>query len=107
MSSISENLKYEKNHYTRVLTKQFLLGIEYFGKIGGTRNSAIPASIKSDFDKAFLYVADVNESAKITEGQEEVTFKVNIPAGKYDLEAKLIDKDKRNYPVYYLYIEKL
>lgn len=67
----------------------------------------MPANEKSDFEQAFLYVADVQKSAMIMEGQDEVTFKVHLPAGKYDLEAQLIDKDKRVYPAYYLYIEKM
>jgi len=67
----------------------------------------MPAGEKSDFEQAFLYVADVQKSAKIEEGQDEVTFKVNLSAGKYDLEAQLIDKYKRVYPAYYLYIEKM
>ena len=39
--------------------------------------------------------------------QEEVTFKAYISAGKYDMEAQLIDKDDRVYPAYYIYIERL
>jgi len=66
-----------------------------------------PASIKSDFREAFLFVANVNESMNIEEGQEEVTFRVHIPAGKYDMEAQLIDEAKRVHPAYYVYIEKL
>ena len=36
-----------------------------------------------------------------------VTLTANIPAGKYDMEAQLIDKDKRVYPALHVYIEKL
>ena len=67
----------------------------------------MPAGEKSDFEQVFLYVADVQKTARIEEGQEEVTFKVNISAGKYDMEAQLIDKEMRVYPAYYVYIEKL
>lgn len=67
----------------------------------------MPASVKSDFVEAYLYVANLEGKRKIQSGQAEVTFKGNIPAGKYDVEAQLIDKDGRVYPAYYLYVEKL
>jgi len=66
-----------------------------------------PASVKSDFTGASLYMANVDKNVKIEEGQEEVTFKVKIPAGKYDMEAHLIDEANRVHPAYYVYIEKL
>jgi arylsulfatase A-like enzyme len=66
-----------------------------------------PASVKNDFKEAYLYVANLEKTSPIEEGQEEVTFKGKISAGKYDLEAQLIDADKRVYPAYYIYIEKL
>lgn len=65
-----------------------------------------PASVKNDFVEASMYVAGITKSAKIKEGQEEVTFEVKIPEGKFDLETELIDKDKRVHPAYYVYIEK-
>ena len=68
---------------------------------------AMPASVKSDFTSAYLYVANIAKSAKIEEGQDEVTFKGTVPAGKYDMEAQLIDSEGRVYPAYYVYIEKL
>ena len=67
----------------------------------------LPASIKSDFTQAYLYVANVAETAKIEPGQSEVTFTATISAGKYDMEAQLIDKANRVHPAYYLYIERL
>lgn len=67
----------------------------------------MPASVKSDFTEAYLYVADVEESAKIGKGQKEVSFTAKISAGKYDMEAQLIDKDNRVHPAYYVYVEKL
>ena len=67
----------------------------------------MPASVKSDFVKAHLYVANLEENAKIEATQEEVTFTGNVPAGKYDMEAHLIDKDGRVYPAYYIYVEKI
>jgi hypothetical protein len=66
-----------------------------------------PASTKTDFSQAYLYVANLQGSQDIEAGQEEVTFTGYVPAGKYDMEAQLIDKDGRVYPPYYLYIEKL
>ncbi|MCM4154023.1 arylsulfatase [Arenibacter sp. N53] len=68
---------------------------------------AMPASVKNDFEKAYLYVADVDQTAKIEKGQKEVSFTAKIPAGKYDMEAQLIDRDGRVHPAYYVYIEKL
>ncbi len=67
----------------------------------------LPASEKSDFEKVYIYVADLNKTVDIEEGQKEVSITARIPAGKYDMEAQLIDKDGRVYPAYYLYIEKL
>jgi hypothetical protein len=66
-----------------------------------------PASTKADFTEASLYVANFDKTLKIGEGQEEVTFKAFIPAGKYDMEARLIDEVNRIHPAYYVYIEKL
>jgi hypothetical protein len=67
----------------------------------------MPASIKDDFEKAYLYVADLEQTVKIEKGQKEVSFTAKISAGKYDMEAQLIDKDDRVHPAYYVYIEKL
>jgi len=67
----------------------------------------MPASVKSDFESVYLYVADIQKEARIEANQEEVTFTGKVPAGKYDMEAQLIDKDGRIYPAYYVYIEKL
>jgi arylsulfatase A-like enzyme len=69
--------------------------------------SVMPASEKADFEQAYLYVANVTETVDIATGQEEVTIKARIPAGKYDMEAQLIDSEERIYPAYYIYIEKL
>ncbi|PZX53061.1 arylsulfatase A-like enzyme [Algoriphagus ratkowskyi] len=66
-----------------------------------------PASVKDDFKEAYLYVANLEKSESIQKDQEEVTFTGQISAGKYDMEAQLIDADKRVYPAYYIYIEKL
>lgn len=66
-----------------------------------------PAGIKTDFKEAFLYVANISKTLEIKEGQDEVVFKGKIPAGKYDMEAQLIDELGRLYPAYYVYIEKV
>ncbi|MFC5049200.1 arylsulfatase [Rubritalea spongiae] len=65
------------------------------------------ASTKSDFTEAYLYVAGIEGKKKISADQDEVTFEGRVAAGKYDMEAQLIDKDGRVYPAYYVYIEKL
>ncbi len=67
----------------------------------------MPASVKSDFDQAYIYVANLEKTATIAPGEKEVSFMAKISAGKYDMEAQLIDKDGRVYPSYYVYIEKL
>ncbi|MEQ8556523.1 MAG: arylsulfatase [Cyclobacteriaceae bacterium] len=67
----------------------------------------MPASEKSDFESAYLYVANVDGKAKIEAGQEEVTFTERVPAGKYDMEAQLIDSEGKVHPAYYVYVEKL
>ena len=66
-----------------------------------------PASVKNDFTEAYLYLAQISETIKIEKEQDEVTFKGFVPAGKYDMEAQLIDKEKRVHPAYYVYIENL
>jgi hypothetical protein len=68
---------------------------------------AMPASVKTDFVQAYLYVADLSMSADIVNGQKEVSFTARISAGKYDMEAQLIDQDGRVHPAYYVYVEKL
>ena len=69
--------------------------------------STMPASIKIDFAQAYIYVANLEKTATIKPGEKEVNFTAKISAGKYDMEAQLIDKDGRVYPSYYVYIEKL
>ena len=69
--------------------------------------SPAPASTKSDFKEAFLYVGKHRKSTEIEAGQQEVTFTVDVSRGKYNVEAQLIDELGRVYPAYYLYIEKL
>ena len=67
----------------------------------------MPASVKSDFEQAYLYVAGLEGKEEIKSEQAEVTFTGKVPAGKYDMEAQLIDKEGRVFPAYYIYIEKL
>lgn len=66
-----------------------------------------PAGVKDDFTEAYLYVAGIQGSKKIQPGQAEVNFTGFVPAGKYDMEAQLIDAAGILHPSYYLYIEKL
>ncbi|WP_406683255.1 arylsulfatase [Seonamhaeicola sp. MEBiC1930] len=65
-----------------------------------------PASEKSDFKEAYLFLASISKSQEIKAGQDEVTFKGKLAAGKYDMEAELIDEAGRRHPAYYVYIEK-
>ena len=67
----------------------------------------MPESSNVDFTKAFLYIADFKETIKINKGEEEVVFEMKLAAGKFDMEARLIDKEGRIYPSYIVYIEKL
>ncbi|WP_227805725.1 hypothetical protein [Algibacter lectus] len=66
-----------------------------------------PAGEKSDFKEAFLYVANISKTLDIKADQDEVTFTGKIPAGKYDMEAQLIDELGRVHPAYYVYVEKI
>ncbi|MEN8118389.1 MAG: arylsulfatase [Bacteroidota bacterium] len=66
-----------------------------------------PASEKSDFSSAYLYVGKHHLTRKIKGDEEEITFKVDMAEGKYNIEAQLIDELGRVHPAYYLYIEKL
>ncbi len=67
----------------------------------------MPASNNLGFKEAYLYVADFEKSAEIKNNDEEINFTMRLPKGKFDLEARLFDKEGKAYPVYYLYIEKL
>jgi hypothetical protein len=69
--------------------------------------SAMPASNNVGFKEAILSIAHVHETLEIGEGDEEVTFHMKLPEGKYDLEARLLDAAGRMYPAYFVYIEKL
>ncbi|MGQ1784578.1 MULTISPECIES: arylsulfatase [unclassified Saccharicrinis] len=69
--------------------------------------AVMPASTKNDFVEAYLYVANLTKTLKIENGQAEVSVTGRIPAGKYDMEAQLIDKQGRVHPAYYIYIERL
>jgi len=66
-----------------------------------------PAGVKNDFTQARLYVGSYTKEMDIKEGQDEVTFKVKMPTGKFDLEAQLLDSNNLVHPAYYVYIEKL
>lgn len=68
--------------------------------------SAMPASVKNDFAKAYLSVADF-QNTKVITNENEIVFQTYLSAGKYDLEAELIDEENKVYPAYYLYIEKM
>ena len=63
--------------------------------------------MKDDFIKAWLYLADLNQRKDIEAGQDEVVFEAELPAGRFDMQAELIDSQNRSHPAYYVYIEKL
>lgn len=67
----------------------------------------MPAAVKTNFKKGYLYVADFKAEKLIKKGDEEVVFKMKLPKGKFDLEASLFDSEDRVFPAYYLYIEKI
>lgn len=69
--------------------------------------SAMPESRQVDFREAFLYIAGFKKTLEIGAGDEEVTFNLELPGGKFDMEARLIDTEGRVYPSYFVYIEKL
>ncbi len=68
---------------------------------------AMPASKNVGFEKASLYIGNFSKTAPVTEALEEVNFTMKLPAGKFDMEARLIDQEGRIYPSYFVYIEKL
>lgn len=72
-------------------------------EIQGTR----PASVKSDFMEASLYIGPIRKKLPIEANSSEVIFEGTIPEGKYDMIAELIDQTGKTYPAYYIYIEKL
>jgi arylsulfatase A-like enzyme len=65
----------------------------------------MPASKQVAFKEANLYVAGISTSKPIDRNAEEVTFEVEIPKGKYDMEALLLDEGNHIYPSYYTYVE--
>jgi len=68
---------------------------------------AMPESNNVGFSEAYLYIADFKKIAQITEQMEEVSFTMYLPEGKFDMEARLIDKTGHVYPSYFVYIEQL
>ena len=66
-----------------------------------------PASVKSDFKDAFLYLGPIRKKLPIEANSSEVIFEGTIPEGKYDMIAELIDQTEKTYPAYYIYIERL
>lgn len=69
--------------------------------------SAMPESRNVGIEKGFLYIADFSKTAEIAGDDKELTFRMKLPEGKFDMEAQLIDKEGRVYPSYFVYIEKL
>ncbi|MFA6677414.1 MAG: arylsulfatase [Bacteroidales bacterium] len=70
----------------------------------------LPESNDVGMTSAELYVAQVKGIKKVpenNEGGQGIIFEANIPAGYYDMEAFFNDKEGRQYPAYYIYIEKI
>ena len=67
----------------------------------------MPASKPVDFRSAWLYIADFSDTQEITADSEEVTFTMDLPEGRFDMEALLLDEQGVTYPSYYVYIEKI
>jgi hypothetical protein len=65
----------------------------------------MPAGEKSDFTGAYLSIADFNRTVTIDPNAEEINFSMHLEPGKYDMEARLLDSQNRNYPSYFVYIE--
>ncbi len=70
-------------------------------------DSVAPASTKDDFVKATMYVAGQGKESEIKADDKEITFKLKVSEGKYDLYANLVDQAGIVFPAYYVYIEKL
>lgn len=66
-----------------------------------------PASVKNDFTKASLYIANFHKTLDVSQNDKEISFTVSLPTGKYDMIAELKDSVGRSFPAYYVYIEKL
>lgn len=69
--------------------------------------NSMPASQDVGFVEASLRIAGFNEAIMLDEDSHEQTFSMHLPEGKYDMEAILKDKEGRNHPAYFVYIEKV
>lgn len=67
---------------------------------------AMPASQNVGFKEAYLGIADYSKLAPIPEDAAQVSFKMSLPEGKFDMEANLVDEKGTIYPSYYVYIER-
>jgi hypothetical protein len=67
----------------------------------------LPASKQLNLTEAELVVAGITKTKSIKKGDQEESFKVHIPAGKYSMLAMLINEQGRTYPAYYIYIKKI
>ncbi|MCP3931530.1 MAG: hypothetical protein GY705_20795 [Bacteroidetes bacterium] len=60
------------------------------------KNHLLSKVVKSnDFNKVYLYLADFDKIISIRMEDEEFLFEMNLPVGKYDMEARLFDADGR------------
>jgi hypothetical protein len=67
----------------------------------------MPGSNKKDFEEAYLYIADFKSRKEIKKDSGEISFRLYLQKGRYDMEARLFDAEGRTFPAYYIYIEKL
>ncbi len=69
--------------------------------------ASMPASRDAGFEAAFLSIGSLKETTRIGSRDQEVTFTADLPAGRYDMEARLIDGEGRVHPSYFVYIERI
>lgn len=67
----------------------------------------LPAARQVHLTEATLVVAGIHKTMPIGKDDQAVVFEVFVPAGKYDMQAVLMDKEGRHYPAYYTYVKKL
>lgn len=68
---------------------------------------SLPASNDVKMASASLYVGSTKKTIKVKDSDYGVTFDVDMPEGKFDMEATFTDTKGYFYPAYYVYVEKL
>lgn len=57
--------------------------------------------------RASLYVGSFKKTIEVTEDDYSVEFEINMPEGKFNMEAFFTDQAGRFFPGFYVYVEKL